>query len=520
MTSAKEWPKGQGSLAEMSSPRVVSFQAPAVHVFRRCRRAWCRRRLFLVLIMCVCGVSLVILSITQRDLLANSYRQGAWPMNDALIKPRFLEKIERYQNNFLQEDDLDNGTSMVNVSHGSSFDRLYVKNGSVPLLFKEWLNSMHTKCDRNFQTFGRIAAVTHDVIIDQTKSIGRRGGERFEMLMNQRENEEFYTFRRGFMEVPCKAVPEDRFRGNNHLNKWMASMTTYTQDEAVDDVIPDFTIAITRYEYVNLYHTMTDFYNAFLIMAFFNKSQRHTNILIVDGHPRGGLDPVWGTLFKSVTRLGQLKRRTRFRNLVFGIMGYDSPIFRGVTDTSIRTLPLSDEFRDFFLSSYNIQTDAPLNCRSLNVLFIWRRNYIAHPRNPSGNVHRKIHNEQELVRAVSRAYPTFNVLGIQADRCSMGEQLKYISETDILIGMHGAALSHSLFLQRGRAMIELMPSYVNPVWKNHFIVMAKWRRLIYERWVNTHSSLEHKGFYTTVPPGVLLGFLRTIVEDMCVGERQ
>ena len=60
-----------------------------------------------------------------------------------------------------------------------------------------------------------------------------------------------------------------------------------------------FTIAITRYEYVNMYHTMTEIYNAFLIMEFFNQTQSSTNILIVDGHPSGTLDDVWKTLFNS-----------------------------------------------------------------------------------------------------------------------------------------------------------------------------------------------------------------------------
>ena len=61
-------------------------------------------------------------------------------------------------------------------------------------------------------------------------------------------------------------------------------------------------MAVTRYEYVNLFHTMTDWYNTFLAMTFLNLTQQETNILLVDGHPAGGLDTVWSTLFNSTTR--------------------------------------------------------------------------------------------------------------------------------------------------------------------------------------------------------------------------
>ncbi len=42
---------------------------------------------------------------------------------------------------------------------------------------------------------------------------------------------------------------------------------------------------------------MTDFYNVFLMMEFFNKTQAETNILLVDGHPKSNLDQTWYTVY-------------------------------------------------------------------------------------------------------------------------------------------------------------------------------------------------------------------------------
>ena len=58
-----------------------------------------------------------------------------------------------------------------------------------------------------------------------------------------------------------------------------------------------FTIAVTRYEYANLFHTMTDWYNAFYVMKVFNKTPQDVKILLIDGHPKSQLDVTWNTLF-------------------------------------------------------------------------------------------------------------------------------------------------------------------------------------------------------------------------------
>jgi len=61
------------------------------------------------------------------------------------------------------------------------------------------------------------------------------------------------------------------------------------------------TVALTRREYANLYHTMSDWYNVFLLSRFFDatSSPAAVSVLLIDSHPAGPLDHAWNVLFKG-----------------------------------------------------------------------------------------------------------------------------------------------------------------------------------------------------------------------------
>jgi hypothetical protein len=341
---------------------------------------------------------------------------------------------------------------------------------------------------------------------------GRAGGEEIKQVINQPEEDEYYQFQYGFLQLPCEVKPDYFFNNNNHNNQWLSSMKTLLaqQEMPVDIVNTLFTIAITRYEYANIYHTMTDFYNAFLLMEYFNKSQTETNILIIDGHPKGALDPVWDVLFNSSTRIRKLHKRTRYKNLVWGILGYNSHIM----DHYAPNLPLVKEFRNFFLSSYRVSENHKLNCDKISITFVWRRDYLAHPRNPSGSISRKIQNEQELVDTLRNSFPHFTIKGVQIDLFDMRQQLEFVTSTDILIGMHGAGLTHAMFLPSHAGVIELLPVYWAAA-NEHFEAISRWRDLLYLRWVNSDPNNEAANYHTIVPPDVLNTMVTSTVEHMC-----
>jgi len=83
-----------------------------------------------------------------------------------------------------------------------------------------------------------------------------------------------------------------------------------------------------------------------------------------------------------------------------------------------------------------------------------------------------------------------------------------------LPGMHGAGLTHALFLRSTSALIELFPSY----WSagDHFAAIAGWRRLTYLRWINNDLTAERAdGRSTVVPPPVVAALVGNAVRRLC-----
>lgn len=93
-----------------------------------------------------------------------------------------------------------------------------------------------------------------------------------------------------------------------------------------------------------------------------------------------------------------------------------------------------DDFSDFFVNSHGITHKHIQNLNQLNILFLWRRDYLAHPRQTSSfrrtnsTIQRKIKNEQELFDAVKSTYPQHNVNGVQLDLFTMEDQLKVVGK--------------------------------------------------------------------------------------------
>ncbi len=80
--------------------------------------------------------------------------------------------------------------------------------------------------------------------------------------------------------------------------------------------------------------------------------------------------------------------------------------------------------------------------------------------------------------------------------------------------MHGAALTHALYLPDHGGLIELRPRY-HTAESRHFESIARWRRIHYLRWINTDISNEVKKFTTRIPPGVTSDLVVKMYHKMC-----
>ncbi|XP_070193837.1 uncharacterized protein [Littorina saxatilis] len=284
-----------------------------------------------------------------------------------------------------------------------------------------WIKSSVRNAEHNFVALGNEMAVLRDVTLNPKNFQGTRGGEEIASVFGQKEGSEYFKVQRGFFSLPCKDPPKDvkfhvekqNYRRSNHLNDWLSSLVCTSDSRGGEDVdlaaaassnssssgdgttglkvgmvdvargyVPGVTLALQRYEYANVYHTMLDWYNAFLSVVILGIDPQAATFILVDGHPWGKLDPTWATMFggRSVLRAGHLPAETTFECMVWVPNGYHCPLF----DTGRTQVPFLPQLREHFFRSYGVQASPGPECKRLRLLLVRRRDYLAHPRNPKG----------------------------------------------------------------------------------------------------------------------------------------
>ncbi|CAI5985033.1 unnamed protein product [Closterium sp. NIES-64] len=99
-------------------------------------------------------------------------------------------------------------------------------------------------------------------------------------------------------------------------------------------------LLVTRYEYVNLYHTSTDWQSAFHAMRLLHISVRPL-VVFLDAHAKGNLDEAWATMFGPYRFIKEYQPHLPpgtavcFHHAVFVPVGYASPIFHSYVKESV-----------------------------------------------------------------------------------------------------------------------------------------------------------------------------------------
>lgn len=115
-----------------------------------------------------------------------------------------------------------------------------------------------------------------------------------------------------------------------------------------------------------------------------------------------------------------------------------------------------------------------------NILFVRREDYLAHPRH-GGKVQTRLSNEEEVFDAVSRwasnhSECRLNVVNGRFAHMPMKEQIRAIQDASVIIGAHGAGLTHIVSATPKAVILEIISSeYRRP----HFQLIAMWKGLEY-----------------------------------------
>lgn len=401
----------------------------------------------------------------------------------------------------------------------------HVYNITNEAFYKSWQKNIHTCCDGLVEVHDRKSVCLRDVVLIPSRASAKAsGGEDIQNVINREEKDEFFKYSPGFFVIHCSDENhplKNAIENKSHFRDW-SDAVDYKGEFPVDrnqsmSHVPELTIAVTRYEFANVYWVIMELYDAFLTSQFYGSYPSDANVLLMDAHPKGALDNLWTTTFRRAIPLGSLPHQTTFSQLVWNFPRKFSPFLAHPKNESPH-YPLLPHFREFVYNSYNITPTHDLSERcslkQLNVLFIWRHDYVAHPRNPSGIVERKISNEDELIKQASTAFPSFKIRGVQLDHFDISDQLRMISEADIFVGMHGAAFGFLVLLSPERAAIELWPKNHGGNW--HMKALAQANHLHYFSWKNQESKYENtKTKSTHIPPAVIQDLLQKAWEKIC-----
>lgn len=309
-----------------------------------------------------------------------------------------------------------------------------------------------------------------------------RGGEPLESVMGQAGKAEFLSYEPGAFTVSPSAlqqVPSEMGKHFHYLKDVLKSFQAYNKNDhsaACTHIWKGTTLFLTRYEYVNVYHTMTDWWNTFFSIPVDPSGVLNLpiNIVFLDSHPQGNLDVVWNDLLGgTVTYARHFNTTICFEMARFVPPGYASPLFPLNGNDKCASEIQGTDFRNFFFSAYNeLQHVKRIPG---HIVVIDRVPYLAHARSNTSKTLRAISNLREMALTLPRQFAsskynnnvTVKVVTLVHDK--MQEQICAIRQADILIANHGAGMTHELFMDDGSYVIELTCDH------HFFVWLAKWR---------------------------------------------
>ncbi|XP_063797008.1 EGF domain-specific O-linked N-acetylglucosamine transferase [Pseudophryne corroboree] len=282
------------------------------------------------------------------------------------------------------------------------------------------------------------------------------------------------------------------------LQSWFAELQIYTslafrpvEDGHCDLIIEKPTYFMKLDAGVNMYHHFCDFVNLYITQHINNSFSTDVHIVMWDTSGYG-----YGDLFvetwKAFTdhEVIHLKaydsKRVCFKDVVFALLPrmryglfYNTPLISNCHGTG-----LFRAFSQHVLYRLNVSQET-LKEEKIRVTILIR-----------STEYRKILNLDKLVLALKNV-PLFQVNVVDYKYRTLGflEQLRITHNSDIFIGMHGAGLTHSLFLPDWAVVFELY----NCEDERCYLDLAKLRGVHYVTWEKPDKVFpQDKGHHPTL----------------------
>uniref|UniRef100_A0A336LWA8 EGF domain-specific O-linked N-acetylglucosamine transferase n=1 Tax=Culicoides sonorensis TaxID=179676 RepID=A0A336LWA8_CULSO len=325
---------------------------------------------------------------------------------------------------------------------------------------RDQLKSMHVMCEPFFQSDSSLECNEYlrfcrgrNIMLNLTDLIHRQDPYRYKIdVLKQGQIGGYCEFHVKRLKLQADHV--------SALQSWAPELRFFEkiphrpleEPETCDVIIDKPTYIMKIDASINMYHHFCDFFNLYLSLHM-NNSQpdawsKDFNILIWETFTYESPFEVTFKAFTSnpILDLKHFKGKVVcFKNLVlpllprmiFGLF-YNTPIIAGCENSD-----LFHKFSEFILHRLRIPFEPP-SSQKIRITFLCRK-----------TKYRNILNENELYDEI-KDIPEYEV-----NRVSYGanitflEQLKITRNSDVFIGMHGAGLTHLLFLPNWATVFEL-----------------------------------------------------------------
>jgi protein O-GlcNAc transferase len=138
---------------------------------------------------------------------------------------------------------------------------------------------------------------------------------------------------------------------------------------------------------------------------------------------------------------------------------------------------------------------------------------------PNAKIGRRIVNEDKLVELMETKLLTLSTgkqIPINLTRIDFGtipfkEQMALVRQTDIFLGMHGAGMTHTLWLHEESVVVELFPKgWHQSTMRN----ISKWLGRAYLSWQNVHEKnvADHEHLWTHVEEDEFLEVMKAAIK--------
>ena len=174
------------------------------------------------------------------------------------------------------------------------------------------------------------------------------------------------------------------------------------------------------------------------------EDDRNTRVVLIDGKNDGPYYDLWNLFAKQPTvRLRELAA-DGMGDIVIPLAGGGNPFWQGDWEPSAcERSRLLEVFASRIIAFCNITTSV----REGNVQVTWINRIEK----------RRLIDQDALLEAARAAIPHVDIRSVDFAAMPFCEQVQLIRDTDVLAGVHGAGLTHGMWLRPGSAMAEIQP---------------------------------------------------------------